>query len=331
MRNPVRRIPKIGLIILCSCLATMATGQINSFDTLTKHVVDSFPLNTDTVLRIKNLNPYFSIHVDSSLSYNLEINRDETKYYWYLRNSPVGLKINKDNGILTFKADKSYFLSGKLKYDNEYKVTMGVQNLDNPSDHIDTFFSIQFYNTEIIQSRIKPSVTSVLTVDEGDTVSFRIQCENGNFPIENITFFANTPLKNYTLVRKCDDDFVWTPPFDFVKDTDPGKERIVNLSFVGANRFMIKDTATVKIIVRDALNYPLAVQEYQLQAKNVNTYILQLKYAFLQLDKNVKKTKTTRTTFDVTGSTSALSGTVMTSSASEGTVKAGKIMLSPTV
>ena len=328
MRNPVRCIPKIGLIILCSCLATIANGQINSVDTLTKpvHVIDSFPINTDTILRIKNLNPYFSIHVDSSLSYNLEINRDETKYYWYLRNSPVGLKINKDNGTLTFKADKSYFLSGKLKYDNEYKVTMGVQNLDNPSDHIDTFFSIQFYNTEIIQSRIKPSVNSVLTVDEGDTVSFRIQCENGNFPIENITFFANTPLKNYTLVRKCDDDFVWTPPFDFVKDTDPGRERIVNLSFVGANRFMIKDTATVKIIVRDALNYPLAVQEYQLQAKNVNTYILQLKYAFLQLDKNVKRTKTTRTTFDVTGSTSALSGTVMTSSASEGTVKAGKIM-----
>ena len=334
MRIPVPNIRKIiGLVVLCSSVATSVNGQGVLVDTLTKPV-DSIPLNADslhrvnadTLLRIKNLNPYFSVHVDSTLNYNLEINRDEAKYYWYIRNSPIGLKINKDNGMLTFKADKSFFLSGKLKYDNEYKVVMGVQNLDNPTDKLDTFFSIQFYNTDIIASRVKPSVNSTLVVDEGDTVAFRVQCENGNFPIENITFFANTPLKNYTLVKKCDDDFVWTPPFDFVKETDSGKVRILTLSFVGANRFMIKDTSTVKIIIRDALNYPLAVQEYQLQAKNISIYILQLKYTFLQLDKSVKRTKNARTTFDITGSTTALTGTVLATSSSLGAQKTGKIL-----
>jgi hypothetical protein len=53
------------------------------------------------------------------------INKDQKNYYWYLKNSPVGLKINKDNGLLIFKAEKSYFLSGKLKYDAEYSVRTG--------------------------------------------------------------------------------------------------------------------------------------------------------------------------------------------------------------
>ena len=332
MRNPVSSIRKIiGLVVLCSSMS-LVKGQGVLPDTLSKPVdsialnADSSRINTDTLLRIRNLNPYFSVHVDSTLNYNLEINRDEAKYYWYIRNSPVGLKINKDNGMLTFKADKSFFLSGKLKYDNEYKVVMGVQSLDNPTDKLDTFFSIQFYNTDIIASRVKPTVNSTLVVDEGDTVAFKVQCENGNFPIENITFFANTPLKNFTLVKKCDDDFVWSPPFDFVKEADSGKVRILILSFVGANRFMIKDTNTVKIIIRDALNYPLAVQEYQLQARNISTYILQLKYTFLQLDKSVKRTKNARTTFDITGSTTALTGTVLASSSSLGAQKTGKIL-----
>src|SRR5690349_2007633 len=76
----------------------------------------------DTVLRIKNFSPYFTLHVDSTLDYQFEINRNPVNYYWYLKNSPVGLKINKDNGDLHFKAEKSFFLSGKLKYDIQYKV-----------------------------------------------------------------------------------------------------------------------------------------------------------------------------------------------------------------
>lgn len=297
-------------------------------DTLRKPT-DSIPVphdSVETILRIKNLNPYVTLPVDSTLNYKLEINKDPSKYYWFLRNSPVGLRINKDNGQLTFKAEKSFFLSGRLKYDNEYKVFLGVQNMDNPSERVDTFFSILFYNTEIIPSRVKPSVSSTLIVDEGDTVAFKVQCENGNFPIENITFFANMPLKTLSQVKKCDDDFLWSIPFDFVKDTDSGKVKILILSFVGANKFMTKDTAIVKIIVRDALNYPLAVQEYNQAVRNVNTYTLQLKYSFLQLDKRVRGSKNTRTTFDITSSTTALTGSILASSKDENSQQVGKVL-----
>ncbi len=291
------------------------------------HVIDTVPyVPADTVLRIKNINPYFTLHVDSTLNYQLEINKDPRNFYWFLRNSPVGLRINKDNGMLTFKAEKSYFLSGKLKYDTEYRVNIGVQSLNNPTERIDTFFSITFYNTDIIASKVKPSVSSTLYVDEGDTIAFKVQCENGSFPIEHITFYANTPLKNFTQVRRCDDDFMWTAPFDFVKETDSARVKILQLSFVGVNRFMIRDTAVVRIIVRDALNYPLALQEYRQQVKNTEELILAMKFTFIQLDKGVKRVKGTRTTFDITSSTTALTGSILASSASQSSQNVGKIM-----
>lgn len=322
----------MGLIVLIFSPFMWSFGQEHQSGDSTLHSrkhIDTFPFVIDSAevaLRIKNLNPYFNLHVDSSLYYKLEINKDQSRYFWFLRNPPVGLRINKDNGLLTFKSEKSYFLSGKLKYDYQYKVGMGVQNLDNPADRVDTSFFITFYNTDIIQSKLKPTVSTTLVVDEGDTVAFKVQCENGNFPIENITFFANTPLKNFTLVKKCDDDFIWSPPFDFVKESDPGKERLLILSFVGANKFMIRDTAMVKIVVKDALNYPLTLEEYKLTIKLINSYILRLKYTFLQLDKSVKRVKTTRTTFDITGSTTALTGSILSSSSSDNTQKVGKIM-----
>ena len=76
---------------------------------------------------------------------------------------------------------------------------------------------------------------------------------------------------------------------------------------------MSKDTAVVKIYVKDALNYPVMLQEYQRTVKTCHTYILQLKYAFVQLDKKVKNTKNTRTTFDLTTASTALGGTVFSS------------------
>jgi hypothetical protein len=217
-------------------------------------------------------------------------------------------------------------MSGKLKYDNEYRVNIGVQSLNNAAERIDTFFSITFYNTDIITSKVKPSVSSTLYVDEGDTIAFKIQCESGSFPIDNITFYANTPLKNFTQVKKCDDDFMWTAPFDFVKETDSARVKVLHLSFIGTNRFMARDTAVVKIIVRDALNYPLAVQEYNQQVKFTEAYILQMKFTFIQLDKGVKRVRGTRTTFDITSSTTALTGSVLASSASVGSQKVGKVM-----
>jgi hypothetical protein len=291
-------------------------------------VTDSVPVNivADSSLRIIDLNPYFTLHVDSVLSYQMQINKDQSKYYWYLKNSPLGLKLNKDNGLLSFKAEKNYFLSGKLKYDYQYKVNIGVQNLSNPNERVDTSFVIVFYNTEIIPSKLKPSISSTLTVEEGDTVVFKMQCEDGSFPIETITFFSSMPIKNYKPVQHCNDEFLWSPPFEFVKETDSARQRSLLLTFVGANRFLARDTATVRIIVKDALNYPLAVQEFALVRKNISTYILQLKYTFLQLDQRIKKVKNTRTGFDILSSTTALTGSILATTDGSSTQRAGKIL-----
>jgi hypothetical protein len=287
---------------------------------------DSVALTQDTVLRIRNLSPYFTLHVDSTMSYSLEVNKEPSNYFWYLKNSPLGLRINKDNGQLTFKADKSYFLSGRLKYDYPYKVNVGVQNLKNPADRVDTNFTIQFFTTEIVPSRLKPSVNTILSIDEGDTVNFKIECEEGSFPIENISFYSNFPIKNYKAVKKCDDEFVWSPPYDFIKSGDSTSQKLVLLYFIGMNKFFIKDTSLVKLYVRATLNYPFMLTEYDRTVKEVHTYILQLKYAFVQLDKKVKSTKSTRTTFDMTSSSTALGGTVFSSLPATGAQTAGKIL-----
>src|SRR5882757_9080614 len=91
------------IIILPVC----AIAQVNPNDSSLEHA--------DT-LRIINFNPHFIQHVDSVNVYQFRINRDNSGYYWYLKNTPVGLSINKDNGLLTFKYAKNYFLSGKLQY-----------------------------------------------------------------------------------------------------------------------------------------------------------------------------------------------------------------------
>lgn len=284
------------------------------------------PEVVDTSLRITNLNPFFSLHVDSMLSYQLSINKDEKNYYWYLKNSPVGLKINKDNGLLTFKAEKSYFLSGKLKYDVEYSVKLGVQNLANPKEKIDTGFTLIFYNTEVISPKLKPTVSGTLVVEEGQVISFRILCEAGNFPIEDILFTSSVPINDFKLVKQCDDQFEWIPPYDFVRETDSARVKIINLSFIGSSKFKVRDTANVRIVVRDALNYPVAKQEYDMVVKNIRTYILQLKFTFLQIDKRLKKNKNARTGFDLTSASTALSGTILSTTGGESGQTAGKIL-----
>ena len=285
-----------------------------------------FNPDTATVLRIKNLDPYVTLHVDSMLSYKLEINKDQEKYYWFLKNSPVGLKIKKDDGLLTFKAEKSYFLSGRLKYDNEYKVALSVQNLNNQEERVDTFFTLLFYNTEIIPSRIKPTVTNYLFVDEGDTVSFKIQCDNGSFPIDDINYISNYPIKSITPVTKCGDDFTWVIPFDFVKDADKDKIKKVQFQFIGSNKFQNRDTAKIEITVRDNINYPQQMQEFALLQQEVSRYITQLKSSFRIVDQKIKKTKNTRTTFDLTSATTVLGGTVFSSMSGSSSQTTGKIL-----
>ncbi len=284
------------------------------------------PVKQDTILRITNLNPSFSLHVDSALAYNLELNKDEAGYYWYMKNTLPGLKINKDNGLLSFRADKSFFISGKLKYDNEYKINIGVQSLSNADDKIDTGFNIIFYNTDVIPSRLKPTITGTQYIQEGDSIFFRVLCESGNSPIEDILFASSIPISNYSLVKNCGDVFSWTPGFDFVKETDSAKLRVLNLSFIGSTKWRIKDTAVVKFVIRDALNYPQAVEEHRLITKNVKLYTMQLKYTFLQLDRKLKRTKTARTTFDLASATTALTGTLLNTSNNESSQKTGQIL-----
>jgi hypothetical protein len=129
------------------------------------------------------------------------------------------------------------------------------------------------------------------------------------------------------MVNKCGDEFSWTPQYDFVKETDSAKVRIVNLAFIGTSRFQTKDTATIRIIVKNALNYPLAVEEYNLVVSSIKSYLLRLKYTFLQVDQKIKKTKNLRTTFDLTSASTALTGTILsTAGNSESAVTTGKIL-----
>jgi hypothetical protein len=280
----------------------------------------------DSALRIINLNPFFTLHVDSTLTYSLQINKNPEHYFWFLKNSPVGLRINKDNGLLTFNANKALFLSGKLKYDVNYRVNLGVQNLSDPTERVDTSFTIIFYNTEILPSRVKPTVQGTVWIDEGDSMSFRVVCETGSFPVESILTLSSTPIGAYQDVQKCGDEFRWTPAYDLVREADSGRVRIVQLFFIGTTRFGGRDTAVVRVVIRDALNYPMAVEQYHQVVKNVSHYVLQLKYTFLQLDKKLKRTKSTRTTFDLTSATTSLTGTVLSTSSDEQSQRTGKIL-----
>lgn len=280
----------------------------------------------DTTLRIKNFSPYFTLHVDSTLDYRFEINKNPDNYYWYLKNSPVGLKINKDNGILHFKAEKSYFLSGKLKYDNEYKVKLGVQNLNDANDKVDTIFTILFYNTDIVPSKIKPTVSNDLTIDEGDTLSFKLQCEEGSFPLESITYFCNYPIRSLTPINHCGDQFTWVAPYDFIKDDENVKQKSLVLRFVGVDKFFNRDTAVVSVKINQSINYPRRLMEYQKLYSSIETYITQLKSTFFNLDKKIKSTKSTRTTFDLTSATTALGGTVFSSLPDRDLQTTGKIL-----
>ena len=309
---------KLLLVLLAVTIAATCFCQV--------HADASLKTTDSMALRIKNLNPYFTIHVDSALKYQLEINKDLSQYYWFLKNSPVGIKINKDNGMLTAKVDKSFFLSGKLKYDHEYKVAITVQNLNNPADKVDTSFGILFYSTEIIASRVKPTVTSNLFIEEGDTVSFKIQCDNGSFPIEDISYICNYPIKSLTPVAACGDDFTWYAPFDFVKEDDKEKQKKISLYFIGSNKFHTADTARIEIMVKANINYPQQVLEFENLQTETRNYITQLKSSFRILDKKIKKIKNTRTGFDLASASTALSGTIFSSLPGSSGQTAGKIL-----
>ena len=281
----------------------------------------------DTVLRIINLNPYFTIHVDSILNYDLRINKSPMNFYWYLKQAPVGVRLDRNNGTLYFKADKSYFRSGKLKYDEPYKVDLGVQNMYDPHEKVDTSLTLLFYSTEIAQSTVKTGVSGNVYYEEGDTVRFRIQCETGSFPIEQINFASNIPISLLKPITRCNDEFIWPIPFEFIKENDTTKLKTVLVQFIGSDKFYNKDTATVRIGVRPGINYPQKYQEHQKISTEMYNYVQNLKLTFYVISKNVKSNKSTRAAFDITGSSTALAGTVVSTTATNPDVAdIGKIL-----
>lgn len=328
---PATSLTFLFLLLFCTGKSyAQQTGDsiyMKHIDTVFMKLADTVYLKSpDTALRIKNFTPYFTLHVDSTLHYNFEINKDPQEYYWYLKNPPVGLKINKDNGLLHFKADKAFFLSGKLKYDKEYKVVLGVQNLNDASDKLDTTFTLVFYNTDITPSRLKPTVASELFLEEGDTLNFKIQCETGSFPIESLTYFTNYPIRSSTPVAHCDDNFTWVAPYDFIKDDENVKSKKLVIKFVSIDKFYNRDTAVVIVNVKNAINYPMREIEYNKMVKLIESYIEQLKGTFMVLDQKIKHTKSTRTTFDLTSASTALGGTVFSSLPGDQGKTTGKIL-----
>ena len=90
--------------IIFFLLALAINSTVLAQDKIMDTTAISEVVNLDSVLRITNLNPFFTIHVDSILNYELNINKDAKQYYWYLKKAPVGLKIDKSTGTVYFKA-----------------------------------------------------------------------------------------------------------------------------------------------------------------------------------------------------------------------------------
>lgn len=283
--------------------------------------------NDDSIhLRIKNLSPYFNLHVDSAINYQFEINRPKNEYYWYVKDAPPGLKLDKDKGLLSINVNKSFFLSGRLKYDKPYTVKLTVQNLDHSADRLDTSFVVAFYSTEIIPSLLKPTVTNDLFLDEGDTLNFKIQCDNGSFPITDITYVSNYAIRSITNVAACGDEFVWPIPYDFVKAGDRNNQRQVSIYIIGSTKFRNSDTTKINVLVKKNINYPEQVKQFDGLRAEIQNYITQLKSSFRVVDKRIRKTKRTRTTFDLASASTALGGTIFSSLPNTSQQTTGKIL-----
>lgn len=281
----------------------------------------------DTTLRIVNVNPYFTLHVDSVLQYAFQINKPAANYYWYLKKAPVGIRLDRNTGNLFFKAEKSFFKSGKLRYDEPYQIQFGVQSLLDATEKVDTSCTIVFYSTEIVPSRLKPTIGSTFTLEEGDSIKFRVQCDEGSFPTEQITMFTNIPISGYRPLQRCGDQFEWTVPYDFIKENDTAKQRMLIVSFVGADKFFNRDTAEVRLIIRPGLDYPSQNKVHARAVEEMQQYIAELKLTFYAVSSSVKKNRSTRTGFDVTGSSTALAGTILsTAGGTPGAQNTGKIL-----
>lgn len=319
------------LFLLCFAFLSSYTQEIKPLNPVVPTDTILLPVenavNPDSALRIINLNPFFTLEVDSILNYDLQINKLSENYFWYLKDSPIGVKLDKRTGLLYFKADKAYFKSGKLKYDIPYKVEIGVQNLRDAKERYESFFTILFYSTDVVISKLKPTVGNYLSLLEGDSIRFRVQCEEGSFPIEKITIITNEPISNFKPVVKCDDEFAWMVPFDFIRDNDTATQKTLSLKFIGVDKFQNKDTSAINIQIRPGINYPLKMVEHKLAVEEIKKYITNLKLTFYVISKTIKSTKSMRTGFDVSGSTTAMMGTIIsTTGTTQGSKNTGTIL-----
>ncbi len=319
------------ILLLSVFLYTQLNAQQQSDTIIVKQdtvlTSDSDPLDTDTVLRVINLNPFFTIQVDSTLTYDFQINRPTENYFFYLKNAPIGVKLDKSTGVLYFKADKSYFKSGKLKYDIPYAVELGVQNLRNAEERFESSFTLLFYSTEVIVSKLKPTVGNIMFLEEGDSIRFRVQCEEGSFPVEQITIITNEPISNFKTVVRCNDEFAWMVPYDFIRDSDTAKQKTLSLQFIGADKFRNRDTALVKLVIKPGINYIQKNLEHQQVATEMKKYITNLKLTFYVISTNIKNNKSTRTGFDITGSSTAMLGTILSTAGESVSAKnVGKVL-----
>ena len=324
---------RIKLVIILLVAFTFSSAQeINKDTTLPKK--DSLPnlvsiqqQEADSALRIMNLSPFFSIQADSILTYDFKINKPLDNYFWYIKSAPVGLRIDKNTGILFFKADKNLFKSGRLKFDVPYKVEFGVQNLRNAAEKIDTSFNLLFFSTEINVSKLKPTVGSIVQLEEGDSIKFKVQCDEGTFPIEQITINSNLPITNFKSVKNCNDEFQWMVPYDFIREGDTAKQKILVLQFIATDKLRNNDTATVRLFIRPGVNYPQKLIEFNQISDEMKKYIKDLKLAFFVLSNEIEKTKTNRTYFDIGSSSTAMLGTILSTSAqSTGAKNFGKVL-----
>ena len=320
------------LFVLSLLFSNIVFSQEAQKDTIIT-VTDTIPAAepevnpADSVLRITNLNPFFTLQVDSVFVYDLEINKPPQHYFWFLKNAPIGLKIDKNTGVLFFKADKSFFKSGKLKYDIPYKVEVGIQNLRDAKDRSESSFTLMFYNTEVIVSRLKPTIGSTIQLEEGDSLQFREQCEEGSFHIEQININSNYPISDFKAVNKCDDEFKWMVPYDFIRDNDTSRQKILVLQFIGTDKFRNADTATIRLFIKTGVNYPQKNLEHLQVVNEIKKYVTNLKLTFYMVSKNIKTNKNTRTTLDITGSSTAMLGTIISTSGSSSTSQSlGKIL-----
>jgi len=323
---------RIKLVIIALVTFKFSFAQEISKDT-TLPTKDSIPnlsiqkQEADSSLRIMNLSPFFSLQADSILTYDLKINKPMDQYFWYIKSAPVGLRIDRNTGLIFFKADKNLFKSGRLKFDVPYKVEFGVQNLRNAADKIDTSFNLLFFSTEINVTKLKPTVGNIVQLDEGDTIKFRVQCDEGSFPIEQITINSNLPITNFKPVKKCNDEFQWAVPYDFIREGDTAKQKILVLQFIGTDSYRNSDTATVRLFIRPGVNYPQKILEHNDITNEIKKYIKDLKLTFFILSNEIEQTKKNRTYFDVGSSTTAMFGTILSTSASStGAKNFGKVL-----